>query len=683
MAKGTPAAEAFVKLWVDNNELQRGLRRSERMVTRFARRIQSVGVNFARMSAVIAASTVAPIRAFMDWEQASSRFAVTFRNNFDEANEAVERVARNTGKLSRVALRVFNEAAGIAIGGGMNPDEILKTSEALSQMAIDLSEFAKISPTAALNAIGASLSGSGRRMRMYGVDVRETAEEQDHLRRITETLGEEEANRARTLIKLTKLQKGFAQQGITGFGTGTASTFFQAWDEFKSVMQEIAEVVGEHLARGLQRFTSIISANRSAIIEYINRFSKWIQLIPALAIGLGAIGISLKLIGVLFGWTAKLMFGFLRGGIKLLGVFVKAIILTGKQIAGVLVGLSQGAIALSKVLVNFVAGSIAKVVTFVANVLLGLAGALLKVGQTGVVMGVLITTYVARMINKIVIFLNFLLKIPVIMAGIVATMAKFAVAIKAAFLAAIPFIIMGFKLIVFAGKMAVAAFVASILLSFNRLQTQLGGIFQGIDWRELMELGMMERAFEILGKSIKFIFADAIAAIPRYFRQAIDDIMLSVTNMPQWMKRVLGFEGDGSSIFTRGLGKKSQDRADAAYAELQELVALTKQEIAEKRDERKYEQSRDQSDDALGFNFDSTMQAVSQDISRSLGTFFKSASDTLNNPSIDRGLRTQIQQLQEQRNSTNFLREIALNTGLSAVTAVGSGSTSTGGLNFS
>jgi hypothetical protein len=318
-AKGIEAGRSFVKLFADDSELIRGLKRSDKALKEFGKGAADIGAKMAAAGAAIGAPLIA----------ATKRFA-------DAGGDLLD-MSQRTG-ISTEALQELGYAAGQT---GTDLETVEAASRKLSRTIVEAAGGSK-SAQAALEALGvplellAGLDPEGQ-FRAVGQALANVANPAERAALTMEVFGR---SGTALLPMLSDGVRGLDQFAAKAHELGAvmsaedveaADAFGDALDDLTTAGDGAIKTIGAALAPALQTAAEWLTQAAIAAGEWIRNNEGLVTALGALAAGLVAGGAAL----VTFGTAAKLVGGTL------------GIVATGFQLVGAAIGFLLSPIGLA------------------------------------------------------------------------------------------------------------------------------------------------------------------------------------------------------------------------------------------------------------------------------------------------------------------------------------------------
>jgi len=180
-----------------------------------------------------------------DAEEAQSKFDVVFRGVTEEATDAVQRIADETGR-SRFALTdFFSTLQDTFVPLGFARDEALELSETLVQLGVDLGSFNNRADAEVIKALQSAIVGNTETLRQFGVVITQETLNQELLAQGIEggVKAATEAEKAYARVAITLRSTTDAQ----GDAARTAESFENRVKRLQAAFEEVRVELGGQL----------------------------------------------------------------------------------------------------------------------------------------------------------------------------------------------------------------------------------------------------------------------------------------------------------------------------------------------------------------------------------------------------------------------------------------------------
>src|SRR5581483_10203928 len=310
-ASAIRAGAAYVELFAKSEALDKDLRSIESRFKAWAASIQAVGVRLAGMGTVLASPFVYAVKAASDANETASKFGQVFGAQTQQAEGFVQQLARSVGR-SRTEIREgMSSFQSLFTGMSFDPSKARGMSQSLQELAIDFASFHNTTDSDAMEAFLSAISGQVRPLMRYGVNLHETAVEQEVLRQKMAGVTAAGDEQRKVLARLALIQQAMTSQGAVGDAVRTADQFANRLRAAKSAAAEAAVAVGETFLGPLGRLLGVMTRSAFAAAD-------WVREHRGLVLAVGSVAAAVPLAGfALLGLGAAVeLSAFALGGLR-------------------------------------------------------------------------------------------------------------------------------------------------------------------------------------------------------------------------------------------------------------------------------------------------------------------------------------------------------------------------------
>lgn len=329
MSRGIIAGKASVLLALDNDDLQKGIRASQRRLRGMAATAKGIGASFAGVGAAAAGSLALAVKAASDSQEIMNKFKVVFGENTQAVKKWGEEFSDRIGRSKSEVQGMLASLQDLFVPLGFSAEEATNMSKQVSQLTVDLASFNNKADADVLRDLQAAMTGSGEVMKKYGVIVSEAAVKQELL------------NQGLDPKTVTDQQKVMARLNIIMRGTTAAQGDAErSGASFANQMKRLTGKVDDLLGAIGAKLLPVLETMTDSVNQWLPIAEKWIEdneeLVPAIvavAAGASALGGTLIALGVVAGG--------LSAALGVLGAVAGA--LTSPFVLGVALGIALGA----------------------------------------------------------------------------------------------------------------------------------------------------------------------------------------------------------------------------------------------------------------------------------------------------------------------------------------------------
>ncbi len=228
---------------------------------------KQIGVAFGAMGAAIDGALILTIKAAEDAQEKMDQFNNMLKNTANGSAPAVSDALKKAADAT-LALGFDNEDAALSLAKFYSRTNDVTEAQKLNVVAMDLARQKHLDLATATNLVNLVLSGNGRVLKQYGINLKDAATPLEALNELHEK---------------TK---------------GSAETFTQSFVGQQQVMKQSVEELEENIGNVL---LPILQSLLSKIVPIINSIKAWTdahpQLTKMIVLATGALGILFTVIG--------------------------------------------------------------------------------------------------------------------------------------------------------------------------------------------------------------------------------------------------------------------------------------------------------------------------------------------------------------------------------------------------
>ncbi len=310
------AGKAFVRLFVDDDAMQRGLKQAQARLSGFAARSRAVveigtKINQASNALIAKGTTIAaPILAGVGTlaryasraEESTNRFNQVFGSQADAAGRFADQIASEVGRAAIELKDNLSAFQGFSLGLGFDPAEAREVSESLTRLGLDFASFNNLSDQDAFDRLLAAMSGSSEVLAKYGINTKEAAVAQEAMQRGWDPARLTEQQKA--LARLAIIQRELAKTGAVGDAARTADGYANVMKRLRAVAINVATAVGKTLLPTLTDAAARVAAAGQKAGEWIDRNREIVKAAALGALAVAGFGVAMIAVGLALKATA-------------------------------------------------------------------------------------------------------------------------------------------------------------------------------------------------------------------------------------------------------------------------------------------------------------------------------------------------------------------------------------------
>lgn len=270
-----------------------GLRKALASINTSFKDLASSATRYGKIAGVaLAAGIVAfmaqAIKKASDLQETLNKFNVVFGTNAQAMESWGTQFAKQMGRSRAETLKFMADMQGFVVPMGVDPQQAMQMSQALTQLSYDLASFNNVSDEEAFTALMSAISGESEPMKRFGVIVNETAVKAELLKRGLDPTTANEAQKAMAryniILQGTAMAQGDVERSSDSYAN-RLKALQAAWDDLSAEMGTMFLPVAEALLGWLKQFIQELGISSGAMngaAESINNLgggSSWLMTI--------------------------------------------------------------------------------------------------------------------------------------------------------------------------------------------------------------------------------------------------------------------------------------------------------------------------------------------------------------------------------------------------------------------
>lgn len=296
-SRAIKAARAFVEVFMDDDDLQRGLKRMQTSLKSVAKNVGRIGLKLLAVSASIAAVLAAPVEAASDLQETMNKFNVVFGKNAESMKKWGDQFANEVGRSEEQIARFLSDTQDLLVPAGIDPDAAQKMSKTLTGLAVDVASFNNKIDDDVLRDFHGALTGGGETVKKYGVIMSVATTNAQLLASGIDPKAATDAQKVQA--RLNVLLKG------TTAAQGDAIRSGAQWANVKKritgQLSNMAAVIGKALIPSLEKIGEFVA-------EYLPMLTRWIERNQGLVKGVAILGVAIGVIGGALAGVSAIIF---------------------------------------------------------------------------------------------------------------------------------------------------------------------------------------------------------------------------------------------------------------------------------------------------------------------------------------------------------------------------------------
>lgn len=309
-ARTIKAGAAYVEVFADDSPLARGLKRARARLKRFGVAVRSIGLKMFAVASAMAAPLALSIKVAGDAIETLNKFEAVFGVQAKAASQFAETLVTALGRSRSEIRDSLSSMQAFFVGLGFTGKAARTMAQRMTELSIDFASFYNIQDPEALEKFQSGLAGMSRPLRQYGVNLLESAVQEQALAMGLAKTGKELTMQHKVIARYAIIMETMGKQGAVGDAVKTAGEFQNRMKALRGELRNAAEEIGMSL---IPVVTPLVQKVME-IVKYLGAWAKankgTIVTVAKLVAVLGAAGASLILLS---GFLTVV--GFAMGGL--------------------------------------------------------------------------------------------------------------------------------------------------------------------------------------------------------------------------------------------------------------------------------------------------------------------------------------------------------------------------------
>ncbi len=334
-ARSIEAGRAFMRLTLDDQEFQRGIKNTTRSLNRLGATIAGFGKRFLALGAGLAAPLTAAVKLAADSQETFSKFDVVFGSSAKAVRVFGDELASSLGRSETLVGSFLAGFQDLLVPIGIDPATAEETSKLLTELTFDLASFNNKADPSVLRDLQAALTGSGEVMKKYGVIVSEAAVKQQLLEDGIDVSAVTEQEKVFARLKIILAGTTAAQ----GDAARTAGSLTNRMKALGGAAKDFGVEIGSAILKPLAQITGVVTDAIKELRTFAKTNKDLVAIYAIAAGGALVVGGALVTLGVGFLIASAAVSGFAAviGGVVTavgfllspLGLIVTAVVAAG------------------------------------------------------------------------------------------------------------------------------------------------------------------------------------------------------------------------------------------------------------------------------------------------------------------------------------------------------------------
>ena len=315
-AKGIEAGRAYMRLLLDSDDAEAGLRRFEGEMRSYGSRLALIGAQLGGVGAVLAAPLTNAVRVASDARETFSRLGAVLGSQAGAARQFIETFSGSRVQSLTQSADAFASLFSQLSGGGLAAEEARWSVEQLVSAAADFESFANLRPGEGLQKISSALAGEVEPLRRFGIEL-SALRVDGRLREQGVAAGAAAAGVDKLRARVSLLLEDFKRLNILGDVERTAGGFANQLRAVSAASENLQVELGSALLPLLERITPALVGAIDGAARLAHEFPEVTAAIGVASTGLAGTGVAITAFGLSLVTLAPLA---ARGAVALAGI---------------------------------------------------------------------------------------------------------------------------------------------------------------------------------------------------------------------------------------------------------------------------------------------------------------------------------------------------------------------------
>lgn len=243
----TVIGELAVNIAARTGAFQKGLRRAEKHLGTFSRRMDSIARRGLAFGTAVGAGLGVAVKRAADAQESLNRFEAVFDTQAKAAAQFADSLAGSVGRSALEIKEGLSTFQSFFVGLGFGQERASSLSQKMQELSVDFASFNNLSDAEALERFISALSGSSEVLDKFGVNIRQAALQQEMMSRGVNKAWTEVTEQEKAISRLNVIMKVMTDQGAVGDAARTAGSFTNRMKALRATISETAVSVGSAL----------------------------------------------------------------------------------------------------------------------------------------------------------------------------------------------------------------------------------------------------------------------------------------------------------------------------------------------------------------------------------------------------------------------------------------------------
>lgn len=305
---GIKAGRAYVEIGADLKQLEKGLRKAQKLVMGFGKGMTVVGASMTGIGVAAGAALAPAIKAAANWENTIFRANQIFGDSAKAQISWADQTAKHYGRSRSEVLNFVTSVSLMYKNLGVEANKANNIAKTLAERALLFANVSGTTATEMMTRFIRALSGSAEVLDQFGVNLKEA-----RLKNIQELMGYN-TSEMNEYTKALARYKGLLDDTAVSLGAADPGTFIHKQQVLNSELERFSEELGGGMLESLGSLLQALNGMAQHASGAVGGMKNLGNVIVGSLLGLIAAGVAFKAVGL------ALMVIAGTGG-KVIGVF--------------------------------------------------------------------------------------------------------------------------------------------------------------------------------------------------------------------------------------------------------------------------------------------------------------------------------------------------------------------------
>ncbi len=321
-ASAIKAGEAFIRIFLDKADTERGLKQLQASLNKFARTTKAVGLSLSAIGGAALFGFSRAVRAANEIELTGRRLNAVFKEGADDAREFAKVLAKEIGASRFEIERSLTTFQAFATGVGFAGKQSTKLAQDLTILSRDFAAFQGLDEGESLQRFISALSGSPEVLDRFGINLKAAAIDAQFAAKGIDETTESASEFQKVLARYDIILKTLQEQGAVGKARQELDKFNGRFQQAKAAALDFLVAVGEPLLAALKPVIIAFTTITKALTLLATTFPILSVAVGFAVVAVTALGAGLIVLSVLSA-SAAFLLGALGKAAKKAGLDLK------------------------------------------------------------------------------------------------------------------------------------------------------------------------------------------------------------------------------------------------------------------------------------------------------------------------------------------------------------------------